>query len=206
MPRSERPSGRRLGHRTAVVKPRPTRVRREPALQIVDTAEVLSEQDRAVIERDARKLAMFFDRILEIRVTVTAPHRRLHREVIRYQVRIDVAVPLEKLAVRRQEDPSLRTALQQAFSAARRQVQDYVRRHRDVPGPVEGPVRGYVIQIFPYEGYGFIEGDDGSEIYFHRNSVLDGKFGELDVGSRVRYAAEPGVKGLQASSVAAGRS
>jgi cold shock CspA family protein len=44
------------------------------------------------------------------------------------------------------------------------------------------------------------------EIYFHRNSVLDGAFAQLEAGSEVRFAEETGEKGPQASSVSlAGR-
>jgi cold shock CspA family protein/ribosome-associated translation inhibitor RaiA len=42
---------------------------------------------------------------------------------------------------------------------------------------------------------------DGREIYFHRNSVLNGGFARLAVGSHVTFAEELGEKGAQASTV-----
>ena len=51
------------------------------------------------------------------------------------------------------------------------------------------------------EDCGFIETPDGREIYFHRNSVLDGDFDRLTVGSEVRFVEEPGEKGAQATTV-----
>jgi len=42
---------------------------------------------------------------------------------------------------------------------------------------------------------------DGHEVYFHRNSVLDGAFGHLAVGAHVTFAEEMGEKGPQASTV-----
>ena len=51
------------------------------------------------------------------------------------------------------------------------------------------------------EGFGFLETADGREIYFHKNSVLDGAFSRLSVGARVAFAEEPGDKGPQASTV-----
>ena len=131
MPRSAKPSGRRLGHRAAAEGPVASPVRPHPTIRIIDAASVLADPDRGLIEREARKLTEFFDRILEIRVTVTAPHRRLHREVIAYQVRIHVKVPLDELTVRQRTDETLVTAIQEAFRAARRMVQDYVGRLRD---------------------------------------------------------------------------
>ena len=52
------------------------------------------------------------------------------------------------------------------------------------------------------EGYGFLKTPDGREVYFHRNSVLDGRFEDLTLGSEVRFVEEVGEKGPQASTVA----
>ncbi|MGE5721197.1 MAG: cold-shock protein, partial [Sphingomonadales bacterium] len=49
--------------------------------------------------------------------------------------------------------------------------------------------------------FGFLETDDGSEIYFHRNSVLNHGFAHLKPGSKVRYVEELGNEGPQASTV-----
>jgi len=49
--------------------------------------------------------------------------------------------------------------------------------------------------------FGFLEAADGHEVYFHRNSVLDGAFSRLAVGTRVIFAEEMGEKGPQASTV-----
>jgi cold shock CspA family protein len=38
-------------------------------------------------------------------------------------------------------------------------------------------------------------------VYFHRNSVLDDAFDDLEVGSRVAFVEERGDKGPQASTV-----
>jgi cold shock CspA family protein len=205
MPRSEKPAGRRVGHRTAAAKSRAIPVRWNPPIQIVDTAGVVGARDEAAIRREIRKLSSFSNRILGVQVTVTAPHRRLHREVIRYQVRIRIEAPLKDLVVKRQEHTELLTAVQEAFKAARRLVQDHVRRHRAPVSPTASASRGKVARLFPYEGYGFIEGSNGDEVYFHRNSVLGGAFEKLAAGSPVRYAAEDGEKGLQASTVTIGR-
>jgi len=41
----------------------------------------------------------------------------------------------------------------------------------------------------------------GREVYFHRNSVADGKFDDLKVGQEVRFSETVGDKGPQATSV-----
>ena len=49
--------------------------------------------------------------------------------------------------------------------------------------------------------FGFLEAADGHEVYFHRNSVLDGAYNRLAVGAHVAFAEEMGEKGPQASTV-----
>jgi cold shock CspA family protein len=60
---------------------------------------------------------------------------------------------------------------------------------------------GVVTQLVAGMNYGIITTPDGVEVYFHRNSVLDGAFDRLDTGSRVRFAAAPGLLGAQAVTV-----
>jgi cold shock CspA family protein len=60
---------------------------------------------------------------------------------------------------------------------------------------------GSVKQIFPGQGYGFLESADEREIYFNQASVLDDHFSRLRVGKRVRFAEEMGEEGPQASTV-----
>jgi cold shock CspA family protein len=65
----------------------------------------------------------------------------------------------------------------------------------------EGQAIGTIVRFDPAGEFGFLRASDGHEIYFHRNSVLDGKFSELAVGSRVTFADEIGEKGPQATTV-----
>jgi cold shock CspA family protein len=51
------------------------------------------------------------------------------------------------------------------------------------------------------EDYGMIKMPDGRQIYFHRNSVLDGAYDKLIEGSEVRFVEEAGDEGPQASTV-----
>jgi cold shock CspA family protein len=47
---------------------------------------------------------------------------------------------------------------------------------------------------------GFVETDEGEEVYVHRNAAVGGGFDRLKVGDRVRYVIdqEEGEKGVQA--------
>jgi cold shock CspA family protein len=90
-------------------------------------------------------------------------------------------------------------ALGDAFRRARRQLQDHARRmrgqvktHGEVPS-------GHVKSFDPNTGYGFIEATDGHEVYFHRNSLINGA--GIQPGMPVTFVEEIGEKGPQASTV-----
>ncbi|MGC0394734.1 cold-shock protein [Bradyrhizobium sp. USDA 241] len=56
------------------------------------------------------------------------------------------------------------------------------------------------MRIDPSGEFGFLEGADGQEVYFNRNSVVEGR-ASIAVGSRVSFVEERGEKGPQASTV-----
>lgn len=156
------------------------------------------------IKARAEKLDRFYAQILKCRVVVEAPHKHRRGGKL-YQVSIDITVPNRKIIVdrgrrRRESHRDIFVAVGDAFDAAERQLEEHSQLARgDVKDHGPEP-NGRVSRLFPEEGYGFIEGLGGREIYFHRNSVLDG-FEELQVGTEVRFAEEQGDMGPQASSV-----
>lgn len=164
-----------------------------------------SEELKAQVEAEIERLQRFYDRITSCRVVVEQPHRR-RTSGNPYHVRIDVTVPGNELVVSRdpgdeesRKDPVM--AIEQAFAAMQRQLEDHAREIRgDTKRREENP-QGRVGRLFPGEGYGFIETPEGREIYFHENAIVDGAFEELEVGAAVRFAEEQGVKGPQASTV-----
>jgi cold shock CspA family protein len=91
-------------------------------------------------------------------------------------------------------------AVRDAFRKARRRLQDVIRRMEGAVKEHEPPRTGRIARFLAGTEGGFIETDDGDEVYFHGNSVIGG-FGRLKVGDRVRFAEEIGEKGLQASTV-----
>ena len=161
-----------------------------------------SEPVRQLIRKCVRKLEQFYDRITSCRVMIEVSQRFPAGVPIAYNVHIDIKVPREEIVIKRQVDPLLLTAIQDAFDAAGRRLQDYARRMRGDTKQAAERNRGTVTQLFPFEGYGFLTTGDGREVYFHRHSVLDQDFDRLQVGSSVRFAEEAGERGPQASTVA----
>jgi cold shock CspA family protein len=157
------------------------------------------------------------------RIAVEVPNRH-HEWGRHYHVRIDVTVPGGELVVKR--EPSLhssfrrtrvskvakhlevriphrelRQAIDDAFKAMGRRLQDYARRQRGDVKTHEPAPRARVAKLLPAEGYGFLETPGGREIYFHKNSVVDGEFRRIKVGMAVTFVEEQGDKGPQASTV-----
>lgn len=159
----------------------------------------------ADVRRHAEKLEEFCDRIMACRVVVNRPHVH-QRQGQLYEVRIDLTIPRHEVVVNRSPEEAhqhedVHVAIRDAFDAARRRLQDAVRERRHMVKQHEPPAIGRVSQIFPLADYGFLITPDGREIYFHRNSVVDGSFDQMDVGTEVRFAEEEGDKGPQASTV-----
>jgi cold shock CspA family protein len=171
-------------------------------LQITARNLELSEPEERMIRQAASKLDVFWDRITSCRVVVEIPHRR-RRTGLSYNVRLELSVPGDTLAITRRPRAGLETAVQEAFDAAQRRLQDEARRTQGRVKLDRTAPRGTVTRLLPFEGYGFITAADGHEIYFDRNSVLGG-FDRLEEGVEVRYSEEPGEKGPQASTVALG--
>lgn len=161
----------------------------------------------AQIRKRAEELDQFFGRITACRVVVETGHRHHHKGHL-FHVVVDITVPGNEIVVKR--DPSehhahedVYVAIRDAFDAARRQLEDHARRMRADVKTHEPATTGRIVRLFPQEGYGFIQGADGQEIYMHRNSVTDGGFESLVPGDEVRYFVHPaeGEKGPQASTV-----
>jgi len=164
-------------------------------------SEALSE----VVRTKVQKLERFYGRIGSCRVLIEQPHHHKLRGE-HFHVRIDLTVPGDELVVER--EPSLRdrhkdayVAVTDAFRAARRELQDYARRKRECIELHAGTPHGRVKKVFHAEGFGFIEAEDGREVYFGRSSVLNDAFERLAIGAKVRFAEEPGERGPQASTV-----
>lgn len=182
-----------------------------------------SESVEKWIRAEADKLDRFYKRVVGCRIAIEMPHRH-HRKGSPYHIRIDLTVPGEEIVVKREPSLShrarqlgetdlkkhlevkiphknLRMAINDAFKAAGRRLQDHARRQR-------GDIKNHpslqlarVTKILRDEGYGFLTADDSRGIYFHKNSVLNRKFARLRVGTKVSFVEELGEKGPQASTV-----
>ena len=164
-----------------------------------------SEVMEATIRDTAEKLDRFCSQTISCRVVVEAQHRHQGQGNL-YHVHIEVAVPGAKLVASREPDlhhehEDASVAIRDAFGAIRHQLKDYARRQR---GDIKAhgiPPHGRISELHPEEDYGRIKTSDGRDIYFHRNSVIEADFDDLEMGSEVRFSEEEGELGPQASTV-----
>jgi len=157
------------------------------------------------VREKSAKIERFAEHITSCRVIVEAPHKH-HQKGIIYRVKIDITLPGKEIVVNHHSDEhhaheDVYVAIRDAFDAARRQLEDYLRQRRGVVKTHEVTPHGRITQLFPHEDYGVIETSDNREIYFHRNSVIDQDFDKLEIGMPVHFAEEMGEKGPQASTV-----
>lgn len=167
-----------------------------------------SDAVEMAIRQRVERIERFFGSITGCRVVVEFENRR-HRQGNLFHVRVDLTVPGEEIVVARSSGnhhahENVYVAIRDTFLAVERQLKNYVRKRRvrvHEKGHV-GPLHGKVVRLC-YEdgGYGFIQTEDGREIYFNKNSVLNGNFDQLQLGDEVRYAEEAGEEGPQASTV-----
>jgi ribosome-associated translation inhibitor RaiA/cold shock CspA family protein len=177
----------------------------------------------ARVREEVEKLSEFYDSIMGCRVMVETPHQ--HRQQgKRFHIRIDLTVPGGEIVVK--HEPSLHVSIQRtgtekrmkeqeiaaphkdiyvairdAFKAVRRRLQDYARKQSGTVKQHEPAPRAHVSRLFPEEGCGYLETLDGSEIYFHKNSVLNDGFEKLAIGTEVSFVEEEGNQGLEVSAV-----
>lgn len=168
------------------------------------------EHSDAIEERlraKARELERFAPHLISCHVTVQAESGRHHRGNI-YTVHIKLRVPNGELVASRESGrdhahEDVYVSMRDAFNAITRQLEDYVRRQRGTVKQHESVVCGTITKLFRDDGYGFILLPDGTDVYFHENSVLGAVFVNLRVGDEVRLvvAEGEGERGPQASTV-----
>ena len=166
-----------------------------------------SDAIEARVQEYATKLEKFYQPIIRCGVVVEAPDRHSHHGQL-YRVRIDLTVPGDQIVVSHQgpndhahEDvyvapPGRLQGSSPAASRLNPKETGQVKRH-------DAPQHARVTKLYLAEDYGFLEGHDEVEVYFHRNAVLHDAFEDLGIGTLVRYvlAEGEGESGPQASTV-----
>jgi cold shock CspA family protein len=167
---------------------------------------------RSCVNRNISTLEQRFGRITACRVVIRGPSERHHKGGA-FDVSIRLTLPQgREVDIARTEgrvreaetdnrllDPIV--AVNDAFKRARRRLQDHARRMQGQVKAHDGPPIATVTRYNDATGFGFLETQDGREVYFHKNSVLDDGARLVAPGTRVTFFEEMGEKGPQASTV-----
>ncbi len=93
-------------------------------------------------------------------------------------------------------------ALTDRFSTGRAR-----RGRRRRGGPTVAPsgprVRGKIKKLVRERGFGFVRGDDGKEVFFHRSGLGSTDYDSLSEGDVVEYVVQEGPRGARAENVRA---
>lgn len=141
------------------------------------------------IRERTEKLTHYFSRIISCKVVVEQPQKHKHRGKL-YKAHIEVMVPGKELVATHKDNEDAHLAVRDAFNAMQRQLEEHARKRHGRVKEQNGLEHGHVTKIMPYEGYGFIAGNDGNEYYFGLTNVSYPTFEKLSIGDAVQYMPE----------------
>lgn len=182
----------------------------EIAFHNLDSSPSLEAEIRQHVER----LETRCGHLIGCRVSVEALHQQ-HRTGNPHEVHITLSLPGKEIVVSHEPHharenrahPDVRTCVRDAFKVAERRLDDHKGQLRaDTSTPSANALSGQVVQIEPGADHGFLNNSNGSQVYFHRDSVTDGRFEDLTEGDVVHYVEERGDAGPTATKVRVGSS
>ena len=177
-----------------------------------------SEQAENEIRTRVADLEKIYERLVSCRVRIDQRARDVSG-TIPPVVRIELGIPGHGEIVvshepdhllRKYKHPDLRSAINEAFRKAERQLLDLKEqrqgRTKEPHHDSENQSLGQVADMDGGGEFGFLLTKEGGLLYFHRNSLLSGNFGQLRRGDEVYYLEDVGDTGPIASKVRVKRS
>ncbi len=154
---------------------------------------------RGKIEEELERLQKHYSGpILHARVEIIGTE---HHHLGAFEVHLAATVPGDVITIMRQGE-FVHPLLVEAFDVLDRRLEERSRVVQQKVKTHEEFARvGKVIRLFPDREYGFIETEDGLEVYFHANAVKKGSFDQLNPGTAVKFGQEEGREGPQATWV-----
>ena len=165
-----------------------------------------SDEIETLVRDKASRLDKFCDHISRCDVVIEQPNHTQHSGSP-FRVRIDVTVPPhhelvadEKPTKHEMHEP-LKKVIGDAFRSMERQLKELTARQHHKVKTHEDGAHALVSKLFAADGYGFITDLQGRDVYFHRDSLKNGDFETLKVGTEVRFDEAHNEKGAHATSV-----
>jgi cold shock CspA family protein len=160
--------------------------------------ELLPEWREKIEEELDRLQNHYHDPILHARVELIGTRHHRHGA---FEIRLVATVPGDTITIIRQGE-LVHPLIVEAFDVLDRRLREHSLILQQRVKAHEGHVQhGKVLRLFQEREYGFIEAEDGLEVYFHAHAVKQGKFPRLTPGTPVKFAVESGDRGPQATWV-----
>ena len=180
----------------------------ETPLDIVFHNVAPSDAIKAEINKRVAKLEKLYGRFIACRVVVDAPHQQ-HRTGNVFEVHIEMVLPGRTLVVNREPHHTkegharrdLLTPLRDAFKAAEAQLRGFAKERKGEVKAHDMPVVGKITELHSDQDFGYLTTNEGALLYFHRNSVMNGGFDELEIGESVQFVEALGDTGPTANKV-----
>jgi hypothetical protein len=149
-----------------------------------------SEAVESDIQQRAARLERFGDAITGCVVTVEMHRQRGDR----YGLRIELSTIAGNFSTTRaptldDSKNDFHSVIRDAFQTATRDLEQNAQLRQHDTLATDGPARGVVTRLFT--SYGFLVKPDGEEVYFGQNSLTEGQFERLAVGSIVGFELGP---------------
>lgn len=166
-----------------------------------------TDEVKALVSEKAAQLEKFYSGITSCHVYIRAPHQS-QRNGNLFEVTVEVRVPGKELIVRHHQNDvakheHLSVAVRDAFAAMGTELKRWKDQIKGETKVHDGPLQGKIVEIHHDQDYGQIIATDHRLIYFHRNSVVDGSFEDLQPRDEVELVVQIGESeiGPQASTV-----
>jgi cold shock CspA family protein/ribosome-associated translation inhibitor RaiA len=180
----------------------------ETPLQVVFHNTKPSAALEAEIKKRVAKLERLYGRLTSCRVSIEALHRQ-HRTGNVFEVHIEIFAPGRTIVVshephhnsERHRKPTIRSAIHDAFKTAEERLKSFKAQRGEPSKPEDTLLQGRIDELHPDQDYGYIATSKGSQLYFHRNSLIGGGFDQLRPGDVVEFVEAMGDTGPTASKV-----
>jgi ribosomal subunit interface protein len=159
---------------------------------------------RDMITSRLEKLNARHDDIIHARVSLVKSNRHQQGSD---EARIFLSMSRRKVLQAAKVGKTLDDAIWNAFDALQRELSDYRRRRRELDkqrlqSAKVGPrVSGKVVEVFPDQGYGFIDIGADEEVHFSRQVVIGEAFEGITAGMAVEVDVIEAAQGYEATRV-----
>lgn len=160
-----------------------------------------SDAVKSHLEERVAKLQQYCQNIVSCHVVVELANKNQHRGNL-HNTRITVTVPGKELVSTHNEDEDMYVSIRTAFDDMTLQLESYVEHMQgQIKNHETAMLSGKIVRLFNGDGFGFIEGPDGTEFYFNANHVLEPEFHKLTIGMPVHFVRGMGTDGPQAHRI-----